>query len=330
MGYLPGAERRQESLEQRLAPRAAAQHGVFTRAHAARAGATKRMIQGRVATGRWDELHPSVFRVAGTPPSWRQSLLAGCFAWGNGAVASHRAAAPLWSLAGFDPGLVEVIVPRGRKRRAVDGIVAHWLPPLPPADITVVDAIPVTTVARTLIDLASVASRETLEEALDDALRRRLVSLPRLRWRLSELSRCGRPGIVAISSLLGARDPSSAVPRSVFETRLLRVLKAAGLPAPTLQHQVRDDRRVIAVVDFAFPAARLAIEADGYRWHSGRARWEHDLARRNALTSLGWRVLHITWTDLTTNPTAMIHRIETALGSHRNRDEPRRTPPRPS
>lgn len=142
--------------------------------------------------------------------------------------------------------------------------------------------------------------------------------------------RCGRPGIVAIRSLLDARDPSSAVPRSVFETRLLRVLKAAGLPTPTLQHQVRDDRRVVAIVDFAFPAARLAIEADGYRWHSGRARWEHDLARRNTLTSLGWRVLHMTWTDLTTNPTAMIHRIETALGSHRNRAVPRRTPPRPS
>lgn len=319
MGSFGGAESVQESVESRLAPLAAAQHGVFTRAHATVARATKRMIQRRVTVGRWEELFPGVFRIAGTPPSWRQSLIAACFAWGDGATSSHRAAAALWKLSGLDPGLPEVTVPRGRARRHAAGIIVHRSPPLPPGDVTRVGAIPVTTVARTLIDLASVVPREVLEEALDDALRRRLVSLARLHWRLSELSRCGRPGIVVIRSLIAARDPASAVPESVFETRLLRVMKEARLPRPTLQHRVRHDGRVVAVVDFAFPAARLAVEADGYRWHSGRVRWEHDLARRNALTSAGWRIIHVTWTDLATNPAALLQRIERVLRSNESR-----------
>jgi len=68
------------------------------------------------------------------------------------------------------------------------------------------------------------------------------------------------------------------------------------------------------VVDFAFPEARVAIEADGYRWHSGRARWERDLARRNSLTALGWRIVHVTWADLTQDPATLIARIKTVIG----------------
>lgn len=306
-----GSDPTQGSIEWRLAPLVAAQYGVFSRDQAASKGATKSMMQRRLATGRWDQLYAGVFRIAGTPPSWRQSLLAACLAWGDGAVASHRAAAALWRLAGFEPGPLEVTVPRDR-RRSHAGIVAHWLPALSPPDVTSVDSIPVTAAARTLIDVASVAPLNMVEEALDDALRRRLVSLPLLRWRLSELGRGGRPGIGAIRSLLAARG-RSGVPESVFETRLLRVLREAGITPPALQHHVREGRRLVAVLDFAFPEARVAIEADGYRWHSGRARWERDLARRNVLTSLGWRVVHVTWTDLTADRAEMVNRIRRVI-----------------
>lgn len=312
-GYEPDLTRK--PLGRRLACLAATQHGVFTKAQALDAGATETLIKRRCASGQWERLHPRVFRIAGSPPTWRQSLIAACFAWGDGVVVSHRAAAALWRLPGFEPGFVELIVPRGRRRTHSHGIVAHRLPMLPIADISLVEEIPVTAVARTLIDIAAIAAPDILEEAMDDALRRGLVSLPRLRWRLSELGRSGRPGIVVMRALLAARESSSAVPGSVFETRLLRILLEAGIPKPTLQHPIRDGRRTVAVVDFAFPAAQLAIEADGYRWHSGRARWEHDLARRNILTSLGWRVVHITWTDLTSNSPEMINRIRRVLAT---------------
>lgn len=264
--------------------------------------------------GRWERLTRDVFRIAGAPSSWHQNLMAACLAWGEGAAISHRAAAVLWRFTGFESGSVELTVPRSRRRAELGIIHRH---PLFRADVATVEGIPVTTPARTLIDMASVARREAVEEAMDDALRRGLVSIPLLRRRMDAIGRPGRPGVAMMRLLLDSRDPAAAVPESVFERRLLRTLQRAGLPAPVLQHEIRSGRRLIAVIDFAYPDARLAIEADGYRWHSERVRWDHDRARRNRLTLLGWRIIHITWTDLTSRPAAMIDAVTQALTTER-------------
>ncbi|MGZ4208226.1 MAG: hypothetical protein ACXVQ6_10080, partial [Actinomycetota bacterium] len=108
-------------------------------------------------------------------------------------------------------------------------------------DLTAVDGIPVTTPARTLIDIASVSPRDVVEEALDDALRRGLVSISRVRWRLDALGG-GRCGVAFMRALLDDRDPAASVPQSGFERRLLRILKRAGFPDPV--HEER--RRVTA------------------------------------------------------------------------------------
>lgn len=301
-------------IEAVLAPLIARQHGVFSRAQAARAGATRRVIGRRLATGRWQQLQPGVYRVTGTPPSWRQGLMASCLAWGSGTVISHRAAAALWQLPGFEPSTVEVTVPRGRGRVAARDAIVHWIP-VASADRTTLDGIPVTTVARTLIDLASVTSPDLVEDALDDALRRRLASVRRIRSRLAAIARRGRPGVGVIRALLAERDAAGPVAESVLETRLFRALARAGLPAPARQFRVRDGGRTIAVVDVAFPEARLAVEADGYRWHAGKRRWERDLARRNELASLGWRVVHVTWTDLTARREQLLGRLRAMLAT---------------
>lgn len=300
-----------ESIDRLVAVLARRQHGTFTHAQAAELGAGRSVIRRRVETGRWERVHTGVYRLAGSQPSWHQQLLAACLAWGPDSVISHFSAAPLWRLIGFMPGPIELCVPRERKR-AVRGCVVHRPRLLPAVDVTVIGTIPVTTPARTLVDLAAVVSVETLEEALDDALRRGLVSLSRLRWRAQEIGRMGRPGVTKLRGLIDAG--SAGVPQSVFETRLLRVLKRAGLPQPELQYQIRDRGKLAAVVDFAFPKARLAVEAEGYRWHSGRLRFEHDLARRNRLTRLGWRVVHVTWRDLTERSDDLVADIVLALG----------------
>jgi hypothetical protein len=129
---------------------------------------------------------------------------------------------------GFEPDLVEVTVPRNR-RRAVPGIV-HRPRTLPQVDVTTLDAITVTTPTRTLLDVAAVVPGDVVEEALDDALRRTLVSLSRLRWRMHETARRGTPGAATMRALIDARVGVSAVPQSVFETKLLRLLKLAGFP----------------------------------------------------------------------------------------------------
>lgn len=236
--------------------------------------------------------------------------------WGSGAVIAHRAAAALLSFLGFLPGVVELIVPRGRQRAHDDGVIIHRPMSLPRADITTVDAIPVTTPARTLIDIAAYVPSETLEEVLDDALRRNLVTVAWLRWRLNEIGTARRRGSDVIARLIEARTNADTVPQSVFETRLLRVLRDARLPLPSVQHRIRTHLGT-AVLDFAYVEQRVAIEADGFQWHSGRQQWDHDRERTNALTMLGWIVIRVTWTQLRDRPNEVIEMIGTMLASHR-------------
>ena len=175
------------------------------------------LIQKSPATARWESPYRGVYRLAGAPRSWRQGLLAACLAAGDGAVASHRAAAALWRLPGLDESIFEISVPKNRRVRH-QGLMVHQLGGLAPLDVTRIEAIPVTNPCRTLIDLAGAVPADTLEEALDDALRRRLVSLSRLRWRLAELGRRGRPGIGTIRTLVQSRAGNDGIPESVLET----------------------------------------------------------------------------------------------------------------
>jgi very-short-patch-repair endonuclease len=283
------------------------QHGVFTRGDAVSLGATKAMIATRLSTGRWERVSESVYRLAGAPTTWHQSLLAACMA--TAGIASHRAAGALHLLAAFVAGQIEVTVPRGRRPRP-RGITVHQLH-LPPVDVTVVDAIPTTTPARTVLDLASVCPADVVEEALDDALRRRLLTVSRLRWRLEQLGRRG--GAATIRRLLDLRSGDGRASQSVLETRFLRLVRRSKLPSPERQYQIRERGRLLAVVDFAYPDVRLAIEADGYRWHSGRLRWQRDLERRNALTQLGWRIVHVTAHDIEQRPAEIVAAIREAL-----------------
>lgn len=294
----------------RLARVAASQHGVFGRAQAVACGVHPRTIDRRLSSGTWDRLYPGVYRMAGSPVTWKQALCAACLAWGDGAVVSHRAAAALWEMPGFRPGRVELTVPR-RPRRAYNHRV-HMSAHLAAADVTKVEGVPVTTPARTLIDIAGAVRAEVLEEALDDALRRRLLTPSRLRRRLGQAGGRGRRGCATLAALLDARAGGSGVPQSVFETRMLRALRRAGLPMPAVQHEVQT-RAGLAVLDFAYVDRRVAIETDGFRWHSSRLRWDHDRDRRNALTLLGWTVIHVTWPRLRDRPDDVAGVIRSAL-----------------
>ncbi len=294
------------SLDDYLGQLAERQYGVFSREQAARGGAERGLIRHRLTSGRWERIAHNVFRLRGVPPTWRQSLLTACLAWGSGAAISHRAAARLQQSAGFDQELVELTVPAHR-RGSGPGIVHRNQ--LHQVHMTTIDKIPVTTPARTLIDIAAVAHPDAVEEALDDALRRGLVSIPHMRRRVGEIAgRGGRHGITLLRTLLDARE-ETGVPQSVLETKMLRTMMREGLPRPLLQYSVRDERRTIAIVDFAFPSELVAVETDGYRWHSGRVRWQNDRTRRNQLTALGWRVIHVTWDELRDQPQAVIESI---------------------
>jgi very-short-patch-repair endonuclease len=155
-------------------------------------------------------------------------------------------------------------------------------------------------------------ARDTLEGTLDEFLRKELAQLPRLERRLAALGGSRRPGVRHLRRLVKERH-GSAISESELETRLLRALREHGLPAPVSQHEVRDDGRFVARVDFAYPHAKLVIEAYGRRHHSVWHDQEHDLARQNDLIAAGWRVIIVTWWRLQNEPEPLMRTIAQAL-----------------
>lgn len=290
---------------------AAAQWGVVGRAQALGAGLSPRAVDRRLASGAWIRVLPSVYRLASAPASWHQSLTAAWLWAGEGATVSHRAAAALLGLDGVETRLVELSVPR--PRRSPGFVLLHTTAPIPRSDLQRWGPLIVTNATRTLIDLGSVVGEEIVEAALDHAIRRGMTSIARLRRRLDAVGRSGRRGPAVIHRLLQVREGRSRPSESVLETRLLKLLRAAGWPEPVPQYEVRTGGKTLARIDLAYPDRKLAVECDGYRFHSGRRAWQRDLWRRNLLAEAGWRVLHVTWDDLEGRPAEVLNKIRSAL-----------------
>lgn len=313
MGSVYDAELSSLSFDQALARVAAMQHGVISREQLRAVGGTKNTIRRRLDAGRLEAACPPyVFRVAGAPASWPQHLWIAHLAWGENTAISHRASAAAWSLPGFVRPTAELIVPPDR-RRVAPGIVHRGR--LHPTDITYRNRLPVTTVARTLIDLAAIIEPPKLEVAYDDAVRRKLVNAALIERRLAEIGRKGRPGVRTLMEIIQSRRPDRRGPESPAETRFLPLLKEAGLPTPQCQYEVRDeDGRIVARIDFAYPDKKIAFEIDGYAYHSSKSAWVHDRKRRNRLTAMGWLIIHVTWSDLD-HPAELMATIRKAFGN---------------
>lgn len=303
---------RKESPDLLCARLASAQHGVITRQQALEAGLSKSAIYRRTICGEWALIYPGVYRLASVPKSWEQELMGACLWMGKGAVVSHQSAAAVLRLDGFRPGPLEFSSPRKIKPRA--GLLMHrsdrWLQ----HDVTAVDGIPVTSPTRTLLDLGAVAGSDLVDLALEDALRKRLTSLPRLRWEIRQIGGRGRRGTLILRELLEQRGSGQAHSESALEVQLLQLIRKASLPLPVSQYEVKVAGKLIARLDFAYPGALLAVEADGYRYHSGHGAWQKDRARQNALMDAGWRVLHVTSEDLRVQPQRVVRAVRRALG----------------
>ena len=162
-----------------------------------------------------------------------------------------------------------------------------------PGHVAHVCGIPCTSVARTLYDLSAVARSWTVEWAVDDALRRKLVSLPGLRRVADALDGKGRRRSTVVRAILDARTPGYEPGGSDAETRLSRLLVRAGLPRPVAQHTIRIGRRTFRV-DLAYPEHGVVIEYDGWEHHRVRSAFDGDRDRGNELELLGLTVLRFT------------------------------------
>jgi hypothetical protein len=298
-------------LDRRSASLAAGQYGLITRFQALALGLTSRMIEYRLKTGRWVLVHPGVYAIAGSSANWRQAQLAACF-WCKG-VTAGQAAARVWDLRGWRRRGPEVLI-KGSKTVPRAGIVVHHSTVVPSHHVTIIEAIPVTTVERTLFMLAGMIHETDAAIALDDALRRKLTTLPSLDRYLRELSGRGRNGTGVMRRLLEPRRQLGKAPESPLETEFLQLIVRSGLPLPVPQFEVRHRGEFVARVDFAYPDAKVAIELDSYAFHSDRSSWERDRSRLSGLTSIGWRVEGITKAKLRDYPDRTIRRLD-ALGA---------------
>jgi very-short-patch-repair endonuclease len=276
------------------------QHGAFSRAQALALGYSESQIDRRLSAGEWEAVLPAVYRFVGAPPTGRQAAIAACLWAGPGSVVSHRAAGVLWGLDGITASGMEIWVPNNRRLRTTK-LTVHRTDALPRIDRTRREGVPITTAARTLIDLAGVTNEETLEAALEFSLQRRLVGVRLLRRRLDELGGPGRAGAGILREILDRREGSAAL-ESRLEVKVWRLLVRSGLPKPVRQHPVEIEGRRYRL-DFAWPSFRIAVEADGFASHGGRHAFHADRRRMAVLASGGWRVVPVTWDDATARPT---------------------------
>lgn len=274
------------TVDAKVHERARRAHGLVTRETVLGCGGDDHLITRRRDAGRWLRAQPGVYLVGLGPPTWLQALHAACLAVGPGAAVSHRAAAILWGLDGVAGGIVEVTIPF-TTTVVLEGAVVHRSRRPPERDASERNGVPVTSVERTLLDLGRYVGPTGVEIALESALRQRLTTTTRVFDHLASPHSRGRPGAGRLRRVLSMREPGR-VAGSAAEVRLIRCLREHGLPAPVRQHPVKLRNGAVAVVDLAWPDRKLAVEWDGYDFHSGRRAFAADLDRQNALFDVGW------------------------------------------
>jgi predicted transcriptional regulator of viral defense system len=287
-----------------VADLAARQHGVVSVGQLYSLGLSDRQVRRLVSTAWLAKLHQGVYAVGYRPLTRRGEWIAALLAIGEGAVLSHRSAAALWGIWGEgDRKPVEVIVPGRNGRRRRPGIKVHRPEVLPPEELTEQDGIPVTSAARTVLDLATVLRGRQLERAVDEAAN--LCTAAELAT-VAYLTR--RPGSRALRALLARHHPGTTATRSELEERFLALCRKCGFPQPEVNVALLD-----YIVDFLWRGPRLVVEVDGAATHANPRAFEADRDRDGRLAVAGYRVVRFTWRDVTTRAAVVADRVRRLL-----------------
>ncbi|HWH34405.1 MAG TPA: hypothetical protein VNT56_03720 [Acidimicrobiales bacterium] len=294
----------------RLAEIARHQLGLVTRGQALAAGCSASGIRTRLHGSEWVLVRRSVYAAAGVAPTPEQAALAVCLAAGDGCWASHRTAGALWGLEMAPPAAIDVLTLPGR-RLALDGVAHHRSTSLALADLTRHRRVPVTSVARTLVDCVAYLPGRRLARSVDEALRRQLMSVDQLAACTSRLDGGhGRRRLVPLRAVLADRMEGYDPGGSQGELDLVEVLVAGGLRPPQPQYRVVVGGR-IRYLDYAYAEEKVGLEYDGFAHHGLiRTTFDDDRLRGNDLGVAGWLMLHFTSRS---SPTHIVERTQEAL-----------------
>ena len=286
------------------------QAGVFTLDQARSCGFSPSQVSLRCRRGEWERLMVTVYRVRGTNVSWEGKAVAALLWAGSGSCLSHGSAARIFGLPGFEEDAVSITTPS--RLRPVSGIKIHRTT-IGRTHIVRKGVICHTSAARTLLDLSRVCTLDHLESALDQALLKRIMTIPRLIQLLEIEGSRGRKGAGSLKALVEQRDPSQRPTESQLERLTLRTIRAAGLPLPGQQKWISDSRGRFARVDFIYEEQRIIIEVDSFTHHSSTVDWSRDMQRRNRLTKADWKVFHATYWDLKRRPESLTEWLREVL-----------------
>lgn len=280
----------------RAAKIAEGQRGLATRGQLREAGFSRGAIDRATRAGWLRRLHRGVYQVGPlVAPGARE--LAAVLACGPVSAVSHASAAVLHALlkdrGGHSPVDMKVA---GGDRGRMPGIRPHRVVAIDPEDVMSLDGIPVITPLRTVVDLAASAARGeepvgVVERVVARAEHRGLVTLAALAVALADLR--GRPGVAILRAILDLPG-GPAFTRSKAEEALLTLIREARLPAPEV-----NVRLLGFEVDFLWRGARVVVEVDGYAYHASRASFHSDRQRDSRLATAGYRVIRLTWNDIT-------------------------------
>jgi very-short-patch-repair endonuclease len=292
-----------------MAAVAAVQHGVITRQQLRELGFSDRTIGRLTAHGHLHRLHRGVYAVGHTALTLYGRWLAAVLACGPDAVLSHHAAAALHELRTNPTGLIDVTAPG---KHCVEGVRCHTARSLPNEERTTINAIPVTSLARTYLDYAEIAAPRLLKQAL--AAGERANKLNFLRLEAAIQRNPGRHGTRALNTALKEFKPEDPRIRSQMERRFLAVVRQAGLPEPQCNVYVDG-----LLVDFYWPDAGLVVEVDSFAWHRSRHSFEED-RRRDAIHAVaGRRTLRPTHRRIEHETDALVEDIRRLLAGGRLR-----------
>jgi very-short-patch-repair endonuclease len=279
-----------------------------TRRQLAAIGVRGSSVERRVESGRLVRLYRGVFAVGHVQRTQETRWIAAVMACGQGAALSHLDAAALWRIYESRGPSIHVTTTK-RSSRTLPGITVHRARRLDPADVTKKDGIPVTTVARTLVDLTDVLSSDRLLRAIREAEYLKLLDTDSLTAAVQRAN--GRKRLTELTKAIERHNPGQIV-REELEHRFLELVHAAGLPEPKTNVKVKTRRRTY-VVDCLWPDQGVAVELDGRAAHARAAAFEQDRARDAALTATGLRPLRFTWHRVTEEPGDVVAELKATL-----------------
>jgi very-short-patch-repair endonuclease len=278
------------------------QDGVLARFQLREHGVSADVIDGMLERGELVAHERTVYVVRGAPVTYRARLWMALLA-ARGALA-FATAAHLWGLVDDEPAQVHVAIATGRRVHRPYGVRLHR-GFVPRSVLEHRDGLLVTSRSWTLLDHLGTCTASDAYRLADRGLQRSWLTVAEIDRRVAEYP--GRSGNTRLRQI-AARCGDGAAAES--ERILHRILRRGGVDGWVANYPLWVDGALVAVLDVAFPDARVAIEVDGWAYHSDVDRFQRDRRRQNALIALGWTVLRFTWADLTQRPAYVIATIE--------------------